>query len=415
MNGTSRIEINLRRIDHNVETIRSLIGPHVGLCGVVKADGYGLGIRRIAHRLEQLGVDLLAVYTPDQARDLIEAGIHTDILILMPMRRLDRVDSLYRHLIQGRLHCTVHDASHLSDLEHIACRFGCVIPVHVEIDTGMSRGGLTEHSASQVIGSVMRDSAVRLAGVMTHFASADVDPDATVQQLCRFQRVINALPSPLPEACVLHAGSTHATLRDRNFHLDMVRIGVGWVGYGPEAIECEPPLVQAPELQPILRWTSQIVHVKSIEEGQSVGYGGTWEATRPTRIGLVPVGYADGYPLALSNRGVVRVAGSDGTWHHAPVVGRISMDQMTIDLTDMPASVGIVGATVELFGDEHSQPTHIPRLARQAGTLVYDLLCGLSPRIRRHYGSRKASVAAAPAAPNPSESGRSPVVHHPAG
>lgn len=415
MNGTSRIEINLRRLDHNVETIRSLIGPHVGLCGVVKADGYGLGIRRVAHRLEQKGVDLLAVYTPDQARDLIEAGIHTDILVLMPMRRLDRVDSLYRHLIQGRLHCTVHDATHLADLERIAVRFGCVIPVHVEIDTGMSRGGLTESEATRVIATVMRDPGVRLAGVMTHFASADVDPEATIRQLCRFQSVINALPHPLPDSCVLHAGSTHATMRDRNFHLDMVRIGVGWVGYGPESIECDTPLVQTADLKPIVRWTSEVVHVKQISDGDTVGYGGTWEATRPTRIGLIPVGYADGYPLALSNRAVVRVSGTDGAWHHAPVVGRISMDQMTVDLTDMPERDAIVGATVELFGDEPDQPTHIPKLARQAGTLTYDLLCGLSPRIRRHYGSRSVASAASQQAQSDSKSTRSPVVHHPTG
>src|SRR5688572_3067912 len=141
MRDASVLQINLGDLDHNVGVLRDMIGPHCDLCAIVKADAYGLGAARIGKRLESAGVDLLAVYTPDQAAELFRAAITSPILVLMPVREIARTDELYRGLVSDRLQLTVHEQGHLSDLIAMTERYGVTISVHVEVDTGMSRGG----------------------------------------------------------------------------------------------------------------------------------------------------------------------------------------------------------------------------------------------------------------------------------
>jgi len=380
----SEIQVDLQRLAHNVGVLRRLLRPGVELCCVIKADAYGLGAARLARWMDHLPVDLLAVYTLDQGEQLWRANIATPVLVLMPIHDVPRTGPVYRALVSGKMHCVVHDPAHLSHLIALADGFGCRLPVHLEVDTGMSRGGANVAEVREMLERIAATRAVDLFGFFTHFASADSDERSTSEQLAAFNTLVEAMGDLIPKTCRLHAASTHAVLRDPKYHLDMVRIGLGWTGFGVEALRDEVHLAAGESLQPIITWTSRLVHTKWIEPGTTVGYGRTWRARRRTHVGLVPVGYADGYPVALSNKASVRVK-VGGTWHEAPVIGRVSMDQLTIDLTDIaPGAVG-VGAVVELIGAEPSAGNHLPTLARLANLQPYMLMCGLSSRITRVY------------------------------
>lgn len=405
MSIASEIQVDLQRLAHNVAVIRRLIGPNVELCCVIKADAYGLGAGRVARWMDHLPVDLLAIYTLDQAEQLCRANISKPMLVLMPIHDVPRPGPVYRAVVSGKLHCVVHDLAHLNHLIALADSIGCRLPVHLEVDTGMSRGGANVADVREMLERIAGTRAVELHGFFTHFSSAEMDAEATAAQLSIFNALVAELGALIPESCRLHAANTHAMLRDPRFHLDMVRVGLGWTGYGPEALAGEVRLAAGDALQPIITWTSRLVHTKWIEPGTSVGYGRTWQAKRRTHVGLVPVGYADGYPVALSNNAVVRVqVGSQ--WIEAPVIGRVSMDQLTIDLTDLTAPGVGVGATVELIGADPSAGNHLPRLAQLAGVQPYMLMCGLSSRISRVYRNQVLPQPLIASQPQPAQSAR---------
>ncbi|MHC4709884.1 MAG: alanine racemase, partial [Planctomycetota bacterium] len=172
MSETSRIRVNLSAVEHNVRVLRGIVGSECVLCPIIKADGYGLGAAPVARHLKAAGADLLAVYTPAQAAELARAAVGGPILVLAPVRELERTDEAYRLLIRGDLHLTVHDGEHFDELLRIAERFATVIPLHLEIDTGMSRGGCNPDEAPPIAERIAANRWLRLAGVSTHFARA---------------------------------------------------------------------------------------------------------------------------------------------------------------------------------------------------------------------------------------------------
>jgi alanine racemase len=410
----SVIEINLLDLDHNVRVLRRIIaaggtggvaGSECGLCPIVKADAYGLGAIRIGKRLAYEGAQMLAVYTPDQAGELMKAAIGCRILVLMPVREFARVDEIYRGLISDKVHLTVHDLEHVGNLIAITERYGLTINVHLEVDTGMSRGGCNVDEAAKVLERIAGCRRLKLAGIFTHFASAESNVEFTDQQLAAFDRLLSeqAAHIPPPPECRVHAANSFATLRHPRFHKSMVRIGLSWAGYGAEWMQDGEIVPEAQNLRPIVTWKSRLVQVKTIEAGTPVGYGSRWKAQRPTTLGLVPVGYADGYPMALGSRDdkskgasvAVMDRGPDGMEHggllgYAPVVGAVNMDQISIDLTDLversaaDKSIG-VGTIVELISPDVKAPNHLPTLAKMAGTIPHAILTGLNPRIKRQY------------------------------
>lgn len=392
---TSRIEVDLAAIEHNVSVVRRTIGRTaegrpVGICAVLKADGYGLGSARLAKRLAIAGVEMIAVYTPDQARALVDAGLPgtIPILILMPVHELERADPIYRALLTGQVHLTVHDADNFRAVSEIAQALGVTIQVHVEVDTGMSRGGASPDEAARIIPRIAEHPRLRLAGVFTHCAAADSDPLQTERQAAAFDGVLARAGASIPADCLIHQASTFGTFRGAQLHRGMVRVGLALLGYGSEEF-ADPTrvalLAHARELKPCVRWVSRIVQTKWIEPGTPVGYGCTWRARRRTRLGLVPVGYADGYPRALSGVARVGVSLASGMKAFVPQVGTVSMDQITVDLTDLPEQGLGVGAWVELVGNDPGAPNHLPTIAKQAGTITHELLCRFGPRIPRHY------------------------------
>ncbi len=394
MHQPSRIEIDLGAIEHNVATIRRACArggadgaASVSLCAVLKADGYGLGAVEIARRLERCAVELLAVYSPTGAARLVEAGITTPVLILMPIDGVSFDGALYQAARQGRVHVAVHSPGQLEALGASAGLLGVRLPVHVEVDTGMSRGGSTPDVATALLERIAASDSLLLAGVYSHLAGADRDEAFSRAQRAAFGAWVASVRRLMPPGCATHMANSFGVFRSGAFHFDMVRVGLALLGYASEEFrdpEHESLRAEADALRPAVRWVSRIVHATNIAPGAPVGYGSTWRAARPTRLGLVPVGYADGYPLSLGNRAVVGLDVGKGQSVLAPVVGAVSMDQITIDLTDAPPSVG-VGSPVELIGTDKASPTHLPRVAAAAGTISHELLCGLSARVARAY------------------------------
>jgi alanine racemase len=411
MREVSVIEINLSDLDHNLRVLREMVGPACSICPIVKADAYGFGAARIAKRMVQNGIELLAVYTPEQASELLAAAIGARVLVLMPVREIARGDALHRGLVADRVHLTAHDLEHLNALLVIAERCDVRLPVHLEIDTGMSRGGCSLREADEMVRRIVASDRLELAGLFTHFASSESDAAFTDVQLQQFDHFIGEHELFIPRDCRIHAASSFATLRHRRFHKRMVRVGLAWAGYGAEFLAREM-LQEAQRLRPILSWKSRLVHLKRIEPGAPVGYGSAWIARRPSVIGLIPVGYADGYPTGLGGRdrqsstcsgASVAIAGRDGVvLGYARVVGAVNMDQITVDLTDVITGAAAanqigLGTPVEVISADPAAPNHLPRLAKIAAAVPHEMLCRLNPRLKRVYLGASANSESASA------------------
>ncbi len=386
----SRLEIDLNAIDANVAALQKILGPDTAICGVVKKDAYGLGAVTIAHRLVKAGCSMLCVYGPEEAEQLVQGAVTAPILMTYPLRHLGRTDSLYRPAVAERLHLTIHDPQQLKELDAIGRTFGIRLPVHLYIDTGMARGGLNPQQFSEAITSQSDRRYQRIAGIYTHFATADSDPKFLEKQQQRLDELLEQHRSDIPSDCIIHMANTHAVLRDTSLHRSMVRPGLSLYGFGTADFAGKPPMVEPmPKLRGVVRWISRVIHVQDYPRHTRVGYQSMHRTEKKTTLGLVPVGYGDGYPLALSDKAQVRVRIAD-RWHKCPVLGRISMDQITIDLTAAVAEVDVArqaafDAEVEVLGNDPDQPNHPNRLAALAGCHVYELLCRLHPGLPRKY------------------------------
>lgn len=410
MGPLSRLEVNLSAIEHNIGVLRRVLDSHAPipggaagaggsgggdgggaggamLCAVLKADAYGLGARRLARRLDGRA-GMIAVYSLEQARQLVEGGIGTTILVLMPVYGLDRRDPLYGAAVRGQLHLSVHDNATLDSLIDVANGMGLRLPVHLEVDTGLGRCGSSGAEALVIAQRLSKQKRLRLAGVYTHCSCSDTDRARTESQADTLDGWLQRAGDLIPADALIHQASTFGVFRGDRYHRSMVRVGLALFGYAAEEFAHSEEFEHAGEartLRPAVRWTSSICQSRQIEKGGTVGYGATWAAARRTRTAIIPVGYADGYPIPLSNRAKVGVVGEDGVRGFAPVIGRVSMDQIVIDTTDLTDSMAKIGAEVELIGTNAGAPNHLPVLAHQAGTISHALMCGIGPRVPRVY------------------------------
>ena len=355
---------------------------------MVKADAYGLGARPIAKALVDAGADMIAVYSASQAEELVDAGIRAPMLILMPVRGIEPGGALHRLALAGRAHFVVHGPSHARDLAAVSDWIGCPLQVQVEVDTGMGRGGSLPEEAALALSFIAADRRLRLTGIFTHFSDSARDPHRTQSQMDAFDAFCRAHAPLIPDDVLVHAANSHAAMRDRRYRRTMVRPGLAWTGFIDGAADGE-------SLEGVARWVSEIVHVKRVPAGFPVGYGSRWIAERATRLGIVPVGYADGYPVAAgdSSRRRVRVLARGGaeSWE-APVVGTVSMDQFVIDISEIPSQHAhgdsSIGLEVEICGTDRDAANWMPRVAESVGAHAYELLCRIGPSVPRvHVGA----------------------------
>lgn len=400
----NRLEVDLAALDHNLAVLREATRAEgsepAKVCAVVKADAYGLGAAPVAHRLQRAGADLLAVYTPDEARHLTESGVLVPVLILSPVRTIERADPLYWSAVNGRLHFSVHDEEQVATLATATDRLGVTLQLHIEVDTGMARGGMRPDIALRAARTIAAHPRLRLAGVYTHFIKPRADHAMTLAQHRAFGDWLEEAGEAIPADCLIHEANTFGAFRSRSLHRRMVRVGLGLYGYATEEMadtENFELLEHAERLRPCARWVSQVAHIKAIPAGQSVGYAALWTAERDSVIALIPSGYADGYPLSLSNKGHMAIEGPGGERWFCPIIGRISMDQITIDATDVPERALRLGAPVEVVGRDREAPNYLSRLAHLAGTTTHEFLARLSPRLpRAHVSAREARPLAQP-------------------
>ena len=424
MTDNSLISIDFDALDHNIKVVRDAVGPGVAINVVVKADAYGLGAARVARRLVQAGASMLTVYSPAQAEAL--EGVSVPVLVLQPVSRLERGGALHSMLVAGRLHLVVHDIHHVAELIVLADEHGVRLPVHLEIDTGLARGGCAPDEASRILQAVAARPELSLAGIMTHFSHAKTSAERCAAQMRAFDLFADAHRALIPPECVMHAASTYASLRGQSLHAGMVRVGIAWTGLAGDGPEDGERFAGCDDFRPAVRWTSSVIHVRRVARGTSVGYGWAWTARRDSTIGLVPVGYADGYPtLSALSPAVARDQAEPARWvrvrvgdwvAEAPVIGAVNMDQVCIDLTGLDHMLaglpnGGLGAEVELYGTDRSARTYLPAIAERVGLRPYELLCRMNPRIPRiavessqpvarvDRGTFRAAVRAAPEMP----------------
>ncbi len=371
-----------------------MIAPGSRLAAVVKADAYGLGAARIARRMAS-HVDLMIVFGLDEAEVVHAAAPTTPLLAMMPIDGIDPGGIAHELLLKGLLHLVAHDAQQVALLERVANELGVRIPLHIEVDTGLGRGGSLPEQALRLVAAIKESAHLSVAGALTHYANAGGSEAASDIQRTRFESWIAS--ANLPPECVVHSASTFAAIRHDRFHHQMVRIGLGWTGLAFEGTRDGKFLSLVRSLRPVFSWRSRVMQVRNLPAQATVGYGSRWVARVPSVIGLLPVGYADGYPLLpmdprtlrppQSERRIVRVARSHSEWEVVPVIGAVSMDQIAIDLTTVASVLadGGRGATVELVSADPAAPNHAARLAAMTGQHVYEFMCGIPARVPRMY------------------------------
>ncbi len=388
MHGTSTLQIDLDAITHNVGQLRALCAPGVRFCAVLKADAYGLGATGVMSTLKQAGSSMFAVFSPTEACEL--AGFDMPILILMPVMAEDIPIELIEKLTAGSIHFVIHDTSQMESLDSLGRRLGIGLPVHLKIDTGLHRGGCSPRDAVIMVRAIQRSSALELAGLMTHFAQAASSEQVTSNQMRQLDAIVEHLSSELSPETIIHAAGTCGALRGGDYQADMIRIGLAWSGHLTNAAGDLGDRLAEP-LQPAVTWRSRLVLTRMIGIGDRVGYGGDWVAERPTRLGLIPVGYANGYPIDAATPedggpglAVDLVLDDGATAMSVPVIGRVSMDQLMVDLTEVPEEMG-VGTPVDLISSRPGSPCQLSSISKRLGRSPHSILVQINSRVERVY------------------------------
>ncbi len=380
-------EIDLDALAHNFQQVRRAASPKAQVCCVVKADGYGHGAQRVSRELEALGAAWFAVSNLEEALQLRQEGIEKPILVLgfTPPREAP--------LLAGRnISQCVYSTAYAQALSQEALKAGVTVKVHIKIDTGMSRLGFyfqdinRDEAAVEEVRAACALPGLRPEGLFSHFASADEGPggDAfTMRQFGCFKEMAEALQRAGVPFQVRHCANSAAVFDYPLSHLDMVRAGVVLYGLAPSA-----DLRSQPDLRPVLALRSVVSHVKTVEPGAAISYGRTFTAPRRMQVATVPVGYADGYPRALSPGGAqVLIHG-----RRCPVLGRICMDQLMADVTGLEEIK--TGDWVTLIGRDGQEEITAGEVAGWEGTIHYEVVCALSKRVPRVYlkGGRVDSI-----------------------
>ncbi|GGJ55230.1 alanine racemase [Virgibacillus salexigens] len=361
-------EVSLDALHHNVIAFRRHIGNQTKLMAVVKADGYGHGALEVANEAMAAGADYLAVALLDEAIQLREAGIDFPILVL----GYTRADGV-RTAIENHITLTVFTEEAATKVKMEAETLQKTARVHLKIETGMNRIGVTSKEEALQVAEAATSDYVMLEGAFTHFADADnTDPTYTEKQFHQFRKVVSFLKQHrhIP---IIHCCNTAGTIAYPDMHLDMVRVGIGLYGLYPEE-----HLKDIINLTQAMSFKTKPIHIKTLAADERISYGLTYQTSRESIIATIPVGYADGLSRLLSNHGNVTVHGK-----RAPIVGRICMDQSMMDITDIE-DVGL-GDVVTIFGEPSEGYAAMEEVAALMGTIHYETACLIGKRVPRVY------------------------------
>lgn len=361
------VEVDQSRVRANLQAIRAAVGP-AKVMGIVKANAYGHGIIEIARLLEQQRIDMLGVAFLEEAVLLREHGIQSPILVFGGIA----ADQIHLFLKEN-LSFTASSVEKLRLIDEAAAALKVRARVHLKIDTGMERIGVHYYSAGKLLDAALQCDHCDIDGIYSHFANADAADLGHAQlQLERFLEVTEFFTQrSLPLPC-RHIANSGGVLQLPDSHLDMVRPGILLYGVYPSA-ECARTVA----VQSALSWKSRVAYFKVVQPGHPVSYGSTWQSDHPTRIVTIPAGYGDGYFRALSNRSVVIIRGKK-----YPVVGRVCMDQMMVNIE---GGTAYNGDEVILLGETEGALISAEDIAEWAGTISYEVLTNINTRVPRVY------------------------------
>lgn len=362
------VEIDLAALTHNVKQLKNLLSPQTELMAVVKADAYGHGAVAVSQTVLSAGASWLGVATIPEGIELREAGIEAPILLLGATHTAQQVKAIAQWHLQPTI-CTAKQALIFSE---VLVSVNQSLPVHAKLDTGMSRLGAPWQEATEFVQLVKGLPNLKLASIYSHLATAD-SPDTAVmkEQHQRFERAIAQIKTSGINPIRLHLANSAAALADPDLHYDLVRVGLATYGLYPA-----PHLQNVVDLKPAMQVKAKVTQVKTIEAGTGVSYGYQFIAQRQTKIAVVGVGYADGIPRNLSNKMQVLVKGK-----LVPQVGAVTMDQLMLDVTDIPDLE--VGEVVTLLGKDGENQITADDWAATLGTISWEIICGFKHRLPR--------------------------------
>jgi alanine racemase len=366
------VEIDRTALLSNVDSCRRLIGPDCRLLGLVKGNAYGHGLRETATALLAADIDMLGVEAIGEAVTLRAVGVTCPILLVGPIPAAN-VPLLVSH----RLTPVLVSPEQVQIVGDFACQAPCELDVHLKFDTGMHRQGIMPAELPVLLDLLAKYPGLRVRGVATHLARADEaeQPEWTRRQLDQFHDIIARLAAAGMPAPIRHTANSAAALLWPEARLDMVRLGIALYGFWPGPA-VERASAEKLTLRPVMTWKTRVGAVKAVPCGCSVGYSGSYVTTRASRIAVLPLGYYDGYSRSLSNLGQVLIHGQ-----RAPVCGRVSMDLMTVDVTDIPAVQP--GDEVVLLGQQGMSAISAEEIAAWLGTIHYEVITRINPLIPR--------------------------------
>jgi alanine racemase len=366
-------EVSLDALRQNFRAVREHVGNGVSICAVVKADAYGHGSAACARALEAEGAPWFGVTGTEEAMALRRAGIKARLLLMTGIWKGEE-----DQVVADNLTPVVWEQWHIERLESAATKKETVLPVHLKIDTGMTRLGASREALPGVCGALAASDHLKLEGVSTHFASVR-DPEKTRQQVALFEDALAVLHACGLQPTLMHMANSAAILSRPETWKTVVRPGIALYGYSRSRSTGVAQSAEVPTpLRPVLSWKTRVIALKEVSAGHAVGYGGTFVTQEQSRIAVLPVGYADGFHRLLSNRGRVIVHGE-----YAPVAGRVSMDLTTVDVTGIPGVE--VGDDVILLGESNGKSIDAGEHARICETIPYEILCSISKRVPRVY------------------------------
>ncbi len=368
--------MDLDRLAGNLIRIRRRIGPEKKILAVVKADAYGHGAVEVGQCLEHAGADALAVALPEEGVELREAEIQADILLLGPLER-SQFDTIFEY----RLTPTITEWSLLEELDRVATQVGRTVPIHLKVDTGMGRLGVSPNDLPGRLTLLRRLRNCRLAGVYSHLACAENPEDLhTEVQRKRFQEVLGVLESGGVRVGLAHLANSAAVLDHPSCLLKAVRPGILLYGCHPSE-RC-----RRMDIQPVVEFRTRVVFLKEVATSTPVGYGRTFRTRRPSRIATLPVGYHDGIPRTVPQNGFVILKG-----RRAPFAGVVSMDLATVDVTDIPGVE--TGDVATLVGRDAREEIRVEEVAARSRSIPYEILCRIGQRVPRVYHRSGALVS----------------------
>lgn len=366
------VTIDLDAIRHNMEKMKERLQPGTKIIAVIKTDGYGHGAVQIAKEIQKMD-DLFgyAVATVEEAEELIRHDIEKPILVLgIPF------PDQYERMAEQKIRPAVSSYEEAVGLNEVCERLGTELPIHIAVDTGMSRIGfqVTEVQAD-VVREISRLPHLQIEGIFTHFARADeLDKTSTQNQYQLFQEMIRKLEARDVFISYRHCSNSAGIMDLPSYNMDLVRAGITLYGLWPSDEVHKEHL----PLKPVLSLYSQVAFVKNLEKDREISYGGTYTTPSVRRIATIPVGYGDGYPRGLSNKGSVLIRG-----RRAPITGRICMDQFMVDVTDIPDVQ--VGDRVTLIGTDGVEMISVEEAGALSGRFNYEFVCNLGKRIPRVF------------------------------